>query len=324
MKDLIRRWLHRYKDQRKNDELQNLLGAKLSMLIASCENIVVVQTGEKVYTKIRDLGGVNNIGMLMHYSKKNDAPLAISKIEQHDLAERENRFLYWQKEHHGSVLAAEPFGMSEKTGKGYTCFISSVLVEPEQFSYSKAIGLYERLGNNPNLLSHLALSGKKENLCDEIDDSTKIKSILVHLISKFNTKNAEIFYKGLLARNKALFSKDNLTFIELQSCMQKTYNILRTVDISSYEGLVHGDFKMQNILEDKELYKVIDCQYYTYGIRLWDLAFLYSKNENFHNIESYINESELIEERLFIVFFYLLATIANSKKKRFRKFTAIN
>lgn len=318
MKELIRNWLSLYKDRRKKNQLQILLGTKLHTFINACEYIVIEQTGENVYTKVRDLGGVNNFGMLMHYSVKNNEPLAISKIEMYKLAERENRFLQWQKEHHNNNLAAKPFGITEKTEKGYACFVSSVLAEPKQFSYTKAKNLYQRLGVNPDLLSYLATSGKKEALSDEIDDSTNIKSILTNLISKFGTGRAEEFYKELLSKNKTLFSL-TLTppvFMDLQESMQKSYDVLSTVDIPSYEGLVHGDFKVQNILEDDELYKVIDCQYYTYGIRLWDLAFLFSKNEQFHSIEHYIDEFELIEERLFIIFFYLLAIIVNAKKKR--------
>lgn len=319
MKKLIRNWLYGYKDRRKKNQLQKLLGAKLSMLINECEAIVKEQTQENVYTKIRNLGGVNNFGMLMHYSLKNDKPLAISKIEINELAERENRFLQWQKKYHDNILAAEPFGITKKIEERYTCFISSVLIEPKQFSYSKAKNLYQRLGNNSESLSFLAINGKKETLIDEIDDSTNIKSILTHLVSRFSTENAEVFYKRIISRNKELFSLSCLVFSDLQKCMGKTYSILSAVNLSSYEGLVHGDFKAQNILEDNELYKVIDCQYYTYGIRLWDLAFLYSKNEKFHKIQRYIDEFELIEERLFIIFFYLLAVITNAKKKRVKK-----
>jgi hypothetical protein len=316
MKELIRNWLRSYKDRRSKHKLQVLLGTKLKTLVDACETIVVEHTGEYVYTKIRDLGGVNNFGMLIHYSIKNNEPLAISKIERYELAERENRFLQWQKEYRNNDLSAQPFGITAKTEEDYTCFISSILIEPKQFSYSKAKSLYQRLGNKPDLLSYLAIKGKKETLINEIDDSTNIKSILVHLVSQFSTESAEVFYKKIILNKKKLLSKKPSFFIDLQECMQKSYNILSVSDLSSFEGLVHGDFKAQNILEDDELYKVIDCQYYTYGIRLWDMAFLYSKNEKFQNIEHHIDKFPLIEERLFIVFFYLLATMVNAKQKR--------
>jgi thiamine kinase-like enzyme len=83
---------------------------------------------------------------------------------------------------------------------------------------------------------------------------------------------------------------------------------------------VHGDFKPQNILTDNDGYKVIDCQYYTYGIRLWDLAFLYSKDVNgFSRIINHIDAHDLRDEKLLLVFFYLIASLMSVKQKRAKK-----
>lgn len=318
MKKIIRSWVSSHKDRRILGKLKKLLGPQLQILIDRCELLVSECVDEPVYTKVRDLGGVNNLGMLMHYSIKNNAPVAISKIEKDSLAERENRFLQWQKEFHSNTLAAEPFGIISVT-ENYTCFVSSALTEIQHFSYDKATSLFQRLGREPDLLSHLAIKGRKEALIHEIDDSTNIKSILVHLVSQFDTPAAEVFYKNKISQKEEIFSKEPALFIELQSCMEKAYHFLSAKDLSPFEGLVHGDFKSQNILEDGKLYKVIDCQYYTYGIRLWDLAFLFSKNEKFHNVEKHINKHDLIEEKLFLVFFYLVATIMSTKQKRAEK-----
>jgi hypothetical protein len=321
VKKQIRRWSNWYKNQQKKSKFKKLVGADLMSLINSCESIILSNTGDQVYTKFRDLGGVNNLGMLIHYSIIHNRAVAISKIEENSLAEREYRFLVWQERYRKCALSAVPIGVAKI--QDYTCFISSVLTQPQSFSYSLAERLFQTMGQDSELLSHLALNGSKEGLSDEIDDSTKIKSILVNIVSQFNTENSSIFYKTFLLERESLFFTNPVMFSKLTSVMSDLYDYLVTRDLKSYEGLVHGDFKPQNILQDGKVYKAIDCQYYTYGIRLWDLAFLYSKNEGgFDKVKFRIDTLKKIDEKLFVLFFYLLASLINVKKKRAR--TTIN
>jgi hypothetical protein len=321
VKKQIRRWSNWYKNQQKKSKFKKLVGADLMSLINSCESIILSNTGDQVYTKFRDLGGVNNLGMLIHYSIIHNKAVAISKIEENSLAEREYRFLVWQERYRKCALSAVPIGVAKI--QDYTCFISSVLAQPQSFSYSLAERLFQTMGQDSELLSHLALNGSKEGLSDEIDDSTKIKSILVNIVSQFNTENSGIFYKTFLLERESLFFTNPVMFSKLTSVMSDLYDYLVTRDLKSYEGLVHGDFKPQNILQDGEVYKAIDCQYYTYGIRLWDLAFLYSKDEGgFDKVKFRIDTLKKIDEKLFVLFFYLLASLINVKKKRAR--TTIN
>lgn len=321
MKKQIRRWSNWYKNQQKKSKFKKLVGADLMSLINSCESIILSNTGDQVYTKFRDLGGVNNLGMLIHYSIIHNRAVAISKIEENSLAEREYRFLVWQERYRKCALSAVPIGVAKI--QDYTCFISSVLAQPQSFSYSLAERLFQTMGQDSELLSHLALNGSKEGLSDEIDGSTKIKSILVNIVSQFNTENSGIFYKTFLLERESLFFTNPVMFSKLTSVMSDLYDYLVTRDLKSYEGLVHGDFKPQNILQDGEVYKAIDCQYYTYGIRLWDLAFLYSKDEGgFDKVKFRIDTLKKIDEKLFVLFFYLLASLINVKKKRAR--TTIN
>jgi hypothetical protein len=321
VKKQIRRWSNWYKNQQKKSKFKKLVGADLMSLINSCESIILSNTGDQVYTKFRDLGGVNNLGMLIHYSIIHNRAVAISKIEENSLAEREYRFLVWQERYRKCALSAVPIGVAKI--QDYTCFISSVLAQPQSFSYSLAERLFQTMGQDSELLSHLALNGSKEGLTDEIDGSTKIKSILVNIVSQFNTENSGIFYKTFLLERESLFFTNPVMFSKLTSVMSDLYDYLVTRDLKSYEGLVHGDFKPQNILQDGEVYKAIDCQYYTYGIRLWDLAFLYSKDEGgFDKVKFRIDTLKKIDEKLFVLFFYLLASLINVKKKRAR--TTIN
>lgn len=320
MKKLIRRWSNRYKDQRRKKQLENQVGIDLESLIKSCEDVVLKKTGNKIYTRFRDLGGANNHGMLLHYAVQTKKPIAISKIEESSLADREYRFLTWQKDYRANTLCAEPLGLTPESEQGFRCLITSVLEHPQIFSYSQAQQLFHMLGQQPEKVSFLSLTGEKEGLRKEINDSTKIKSILVHLVSQFDSDNAENFYKAFLQEREGLFESNQNLFITLQSLMNSIYTKLKSYDMTVHEGLVHGDFKQQNIMEYDDSYRVIDCQYYTYGIRLWDLAFLYSKDENgFDNVKQQIEKLSLTEEKLLILFFYVIASLINVKKKRANK-----
>lgn len=320
MKKLIHRCLNRYKNQRRKKQLENQIGTNLDSLINSCEDIVLKKTGNKVYTKFRDFGGANNHGMLLHYSVQHNQPIALSKIEEFSLAEREYRFLEWQRDHRDNALSAEPIGLTPVSEQGYCCFITSVLKHPKVFSYFQAQQLFHALGQQPEKVSFLSLTGKKEDLKNEINDSTKIKSILVNLVSQFGSDNSESFYKTFLKEREGLFESNKSLFLTLKFLMDSIYQGLKSYDMTDQEGLVHGDFKQQNIMEFGGSYRVIDCQYYTYGIRLWDLAFLYSKNKNgFDGVKQEIGKLSLREEQLCMLFFYMIASLINIKKKRVNK-----
>lgn len=319
MKKLIRRWLNRYKNQRRKKQFENLVGLSLDSLVKSCEEIVLKKTGDEVYSKFRDLGGANNHGMLLHYSVQSNQPIAISKIEDSSLAQREHRFLSWQNKYRDDLLSATPLGLLNVSESGYSCFISSVLQHPEKFSYVKALALFETLGEHRQKLSYLALDGVIQNLNLEIDASTKIKSVLFNLVSRFGTSGSKEFYVKFIEARREILSTELDFNCELKQPLDNLYNTLISSDLSSYKGLVHGDFKPQNILEDNDIYKVIDCQYYTYGVRLWDVAFLYSKDvKGFNNIKPELDRFMIFEEKALILFFYIIASLINLKKKRVR------
>ena len=93
------------------------------------------------------------------------------------------------------------------------------------------------------------------------------------------------------------------------------------IDLSPHTGLVHGDFKWQNIMHspNESGYRMIDLQYYTVGIRLWDLAFFYAKQtlpiSDILRLFNIYYPCSLFERRLFS-FLYILVAILHLKPKR--------
>jgi len=65
----------------------------------------------------------------------------------------------------------------------------------------------------------------------------------------------------------------------IEEALSKIRLNIGTVEKESL-GFVHGDFKPSNMmLSRKGNLKLIDFQYWCYGIRVWDLAFFYQNKK---------------------------------------------
>lgn len=320
MKKLLRRWSKRFKNQRKKNFLLTALNFNFEELVSNIEELLIETIGIKTYTKFQDLGGVNNHGMMLHFSQGSDELVAVTKIEEYELADREHRFLDWQKEYHGNNLAASPIAVFPIENTGFSCFISSPLEHQNSFSYEKAEQLFILMGRNKSRLNYLSKDGNKDNLPREIEPTTKIKSMLANVVSRFDSEETKVFIKDFLDARKVYFETTDIKFNEVCSVLDDAYRSICFLDLALYSGLVHGDFKKQNILNFEGDYRLIDLQYYTFGLRLWDLAFLYSKDDaGFQAVLNRIDCLPSEDEKKIVVYLYVLASLINIKKKRSKK-----
>lgn len=260
-----------------------------------------------------NLGGFNNTGMLLHNSNSGDLK-AFTKIQMSDLAEREWRFLAWQAKHFNNQISAQPYLNGVVVGGRLGWLTTEPLWPAGTIQFSELELLYSRLGVCNEKLDYLSLTGKKEGLASDISDDTKIKSLLVHLVSgsgsEKNIRYMEDYYDSRSKVLSGVISKRY--YLDILEFIYQSDEIVK--------GLVHGDFKRQNIMrDDSGCLKVIDLQYYTYGRRVWDLAFYFSRidcnvGEVFKLLtgSKYFTSSEI---KAFFIFYIVACSISVKNKK---------
>lgn len=107
----------------------------------------------------------------------------------------------------------------------------------------------------------------------------------------------------------------------IQSVINLNYKLLKDVD-ASLIGFVHGDFKKSNMmLDSKKELKLIDFQYYCQGIRVWDLAFYFSKSKlSFSKgLGIVLDKLPSENEKQYLAFLYIFALLLHSKESAFEK-----
>ncbi len=259
-----------------------------------------------------ELGGVNNQGMFLHYGDSGRTPLALSKIQAPELAEREFRFIRWSDEQ-GEKLTAEPV-YYRQLSSDLAVTSSTFLKQPSRYLPSAIHALHWRLMQVNDYENAL---GDSTTLRAQVRPDTNIRKVLHHLISEESAGKALDFIETFLEERRAILG---------QRVLERIMVVARIV-MSNWEalfereaGLVHGDFKRQNILSVSDFdYRLIDLQYYLVGIRSWDLAFYYSKYEEgfTYALMDYRGANRILrtsDESLF-VFLYLIASSLKIKPK---------
>jgi len=314
MNNIFRLLVSRYKSRRLRRYVAKHYGLSISEIIDAVTIKLSRECSETISrSEYRNLGGVNNMGILLHYNSS-EHPFALTKLQSAVFAEREWRFQRWQEDHCKSVLAPNAYAYGLFPGKVFGWVTSEYLLNIKAHEAEKIVSLYNLLDVDPDNLKSLSLSGSFDKLPDEIIPDTKIKSILTYLVSGTGDDECVRFMRQYLSdRNyllRSLLSNDDVTNL--------IAGIFPTSGITL--GLVHGDFKHQNIMKSRtgEL-KIIDLQYYTYGRRIWDIAFYASKdNGSIYSWFNLLDETGSLSRsdlELFLMY-YLVAAIINVKKKR--------
>jgi hypothetical protein len=259
-----------------------------------------------------ELGGVNNQGMFLHYGDSGHTPLALSKIQALELAEREFRFIRWSDDQ-GKKLTAEPVYYCQLSNN-LAVTSSTFLKQPSRYLPSAIHALHWRL-MQVNDYEH-ALGGRRI-LRAQVRPDTNIRKVLHHLVSEENAGEALAFIESFLEERRSVLGQRVLERIMLVArSIMCDWEVL----FEREAGLVHGDFKRQNILSVSDFdYRLIDLQYYLVGIRSWDLAFYYSKYEEgfIYALMDYRGANRILrtsDESLF-VFLYLIASSLKIKTK---------
>jgi len=263
---------------RKRKILERKLGCKFKELKQNIVSYTTIKTKDRIRSsRLFDFGGVNNLGMFVHFSESGKR-IAITKIQKSSLADREVRFLKWQEEYFKKKLTAQYFESKKISKTQYSWVSFEPLLSIKRYSNKSIRELYQSLDVEKKVLQELSLDRSLQSLVQEIEADTKIKAILRNVVCDFPSPESISYLNNFFNERKVFFIRHEVEYkkiIKLFSVLQEWEG---SKEISDMYGLVHGDFKKQNIMSSHAgEYKVIDLQYYTYGIRLWDLAFYYSK-----------------------------------------------
>ncbi len=219
-----------------------------------------------------NLGGANNLGTFLHYEDGSTSPFALSKIQHCSLAQREHRFMHWSDQT-GCNLTARFYNL-QSLDESTSVLCSAFLQQPVRHDVSAVHDLHARM---LSAYSQIATLDSEQNLRSQILPDSPIQEVLHHLITEPDPDHVNAYLKKYFRRCAADHSwGDGGRFLRLVTPMVDSWPGIRSHD----KGLIHGDFKKQNILAASPGdYRLIDHQYYTIGIRTWDLAFFYHKRD---------------------------------------------
>lgn len=304
---------------KKRSVLENKLGNSFKKIQAEIDaSLKKKGVSEEFNTQFYDLGGVNNLGMFVH-STKTYKPFAVTKVQKTELANREGRFLEWQRDVVHRNVTGTLLNCHEIDASSYSWICFSYLNPINDYSDIEINKLYTKLNVNRDELKHLSKDGSIESLVTDLEPNTKIKKVLREIVCVFPSSDSIYALNNYFSDRELFFENSPAEYNKLKHLLSLSAQGLDINQIQDMYGLVHGDFKKQNIMQtDQGGYRVIDLQYYTYGIRLWDIAFYYSKNKSgfIEVLKIIIRDYSLSEHEKFV--FALLFIVASSlhlKKK---------
>lgn len=291
------------------------LGVSGTTLISSLGRSLEQEPFSALRIEYADFGGRNNSGMFLHYKLGEKTPFAISKIQPMYMAEREARFMRWQQDCAELLLSPKLMSLSEIAGTDYAIMCSEYVESTGVVSADRVHELHNRFS-----CTDYHDLGLVQDLNAEIVPDTPIKDVLKGLVSKSASEDISLYLRHFLAVRDDRFQRHPESWAHI--CRILTMFSGHWSTYSGSLGLVHGDFKKQNILSgDGEKYTAIDLQYYLVGQTTWDMSFYYSKRSTFILAWSdYCSCSKRchVEDARFLAF-YIIAILINIKRKHVKR-----
>lgn len=311
----------------KKLRLSRKAGVSYPELLEQVESAIFKSQSELATLKSEyvDMGGANNLGMLLHRSPLSKQPFYTTKLESCILAQRELHFLNWQKKQLSRVDFIAPNLVSyEHAGDLGVCALSmEYLSIPNAYEPNEVVKLYHKLGALPaETLKSSSNRPESDLFYLGLEPKTKITRTLCFIVTKVHTNEGYLKALRFLEIRRDAFNDRPREFQRIYRFVESCSRLANDFEIDKYYGLVHGDFKKSNILSDEHgQLKVIDLQYYCYGARLWDLAFFCSKEKWFSEaFNRFVRPLELDNDELHLfVMFYILAALLHVKKSNVNK-----
>ncbi|WP_160326781.1 phosphotransferase family protein [Thiomicrospira sp. WB1] len=192
---------------------------------------------------------------------------------------------------------------------------------PAKVTLDDAMRLYQKMGdlgggvfNQDGILS--------QGDYPPLKGGTPIRDMIVHWVKQPQSGPGRVFLQGFFERLKQRCPENIASIDEVQAKLLAFLQSAPPLDASAF-GLIHGDFKPANILFDAQYQpKLIDCQYFEYGLRLWDLAFFLSKQKKplghfMEPMAQALNWSQ--QERRWLAVCYVLAVCLRLNPSNFDK-----
>ncbi|MCF6346496.1 MAG: phosphotransferase [Thiomicrorhabdus sp.] len=267
-------------------------------------------------TKYEQLGGANNFGFLRHALMPETNCSWVTKFALSEMLTRERFLLQW---HQKQVLPQMQFAPKWLTSgvlgdSNISFMVTECLTSVKSPSFQQVTELYSRSQQGGEVFQN-------PEAVPVLEPGSRIRDILVNLVCQFDSPKAKTFLDHYFLERKKQLPLFQAQMDWIEEALSKIRLNIGTVEKESL-GFVHGDFKPSNMmLSRKGNLKLIDFQYWCYGIRVWDLAFFLSKQKKGfeQTVLVLITLLELSEqEKKLLIFHYVIAVLLHPKSKQFK------
>lgn len=307
------------------DALQQQSNLPFEVIVSKVEAIILAKIGVvDLTTHYKMLGGSNNLGFLSHewpsQALLQTLPQTkccwITKFALNEMLKRESFFLQW---HQINVATKKQFApewlTAGKLGESNVSFIVTERLTPiKSPSFKQVAELYRACKAGGGIF-------QTTKTLPLLESGSRIRDVLLHLVSQFDSPEAKVFLGQYFGERKGLLLAYQTEIEQIQKTLDKAFLVIGTIKQESL-GFVHGDFKASNMMlcNEKRL-KLIDFQYWCYGVRVWDIAFFLSKQKMSFDqtVPVFMHFLTLSEqEKKLLVFFYTMAVLLHPKPKQFK------